>query len=174
MIDATDGISEQDEKIIGYAHELGKAIMVIVNKWDLIEKDDKTMENFKKTLQYNLSFIDYAPYIFISAKTGQRVHKVLEVAKECYNNYSKRISTGLLNEVINKAVLMKEPPVVGLKRLKIYYATQVDAKPPLFIFFINDYQTVHFSYERYLVNQLRDNFDFKGTGIKIQFRERKE
>jgi GTPase len=174
MIDATDGISEQDEKIIGYAHELGKAIMVIVNKWDLIEKDDKTMENFKKTLQYNLSFIDYAPYIFISAKTGQRVHKVLDVAKECYNNYSKRISTGLLNEVINKAVLMKEPPVVGLKRLKIYYATQVDAKPPLFIFFINDYQTVHFSYERYLVNQLRDNFDFKGTGIKIQFRERKE
>lgn len=174
MIDATDGISEQDEKIIGYAHELGKAIMVIVNKWDLIEKDDKTMENFKKTLQYNLSFIDYAPYIFISAKTGQRVHKVLDVAKECYNNYSKRISTGLLNEVINKAVLMKEPPIVGLKRLKIYYATQVDAKPPLFIFFINDYQTVHFSYERYLVNQLRDSFDFKGTGIKIQFRERKE
>jgi GTPase len=174
MIDATDGVSEQDEKIIGYAHELGKAIMVIVNKWDLIEKDDKTMENYKKTLQYNLSFIDYAPYIFISAKTGQRVHKVLEVAKECYNNYSKRISTGLLNEVINKAVLMKEPPVVGAKRLKIYYATQVDAKPPLFIFFINDYQTVHFSYERYLVNQLRDNFDFKGTGLKIQFRERKE
>jgi GTPase len=174
MIDATDGISEQDEKIIGYAHELGKAIMVIVNKWDLIEKDDKTMENFKKTLQYNLSFIDYAPYIFISAKTGQRVHKVLDVAMECYKNYSKRISTGLLNEVINKAVLMKEPPIVGLKRLKIYYATQVDAKPPLFIFFINDYQTVHFSYERYLVNQLRDNFDFKGTGIKIQFRERKE
>lgn len=174
MIDATEGISEQDEKIIGFAHEQGKAIMVIVNKWDLIEKDDKTMETFKKELQYNLSFIDYAPYLFISAKTGQRVHKVLEMAKECYGNFSKRVSTGLLNDVINKAVLMKEPPIVGLKRLKIYYATQAETKPPLFIFFINDYQTVHFSYERYLVNQLRDNFDFKGTTIKLQFRERKE
>ncbi|MCM0648743.1 ribosome biogenesis GTPase Der [Clostridium swellfunianum] len=174
MIDATEGVSDQDEKIIGYAHEQGKAIMVIVNKWDLIEKDDKTMDTFKKNLQYNLSFIDYAPYLFISAKTGQRVHKVLEVAKECYGNFSKRVSTGLLNDVINKAVLMKEPPIVGLKRLKIYYVTQAETKPPLFIFFINDYQTLHFSYERYLVNQLRENFDFKGTTIKLQFRERKE
>ncbi len=174
MIDAAEGISEQDEKIIGYAHEQGKAIMVIVNKWDLIEKDDKTMDTFKKTLQYNLSFIEYAPYLFISAKTGQRVHKVLEIAKECYDNFSKRVSTGLLNDVINKAVLMKEPPIVGLKRLKIYYGTQAETKPPLFIFFINDYQTVHFSYERYLINQLRENFDFKGTTIKLQFRERKE
>jgi GTP-binding protein len=174
IIDATDGISDQDEKIIGFAHEQGKAIMVIVNKWDLIEKDDKTMDTFKRSLQASLSFMDYAPYLFISAKTGQRVHKVLEMAKDCYNNYSKRVSTGLLNDVINKAVLMKEPPIVGLKRLKIYYATQAEVKPPLFIFFINDYQTVHFSYQRYLVNQLRDNFDFKGTGIKISFRERKE
>lgn len=174
MIDAEDGISEQDEKIIGYAHEQGKAIMIIVNKWDLIEKDDKTMQNFKKNLQYNLSFIDYAPYLFISAKTGQRVHKVLEMAKNCYDNSCRRISTGLLNDVINKAVLMKEPPIVGLKRLRIYYVTQVDTKPPTFIFFINDYNSVHFSYERYLLNQIRENFNFEGTAIKIQFRERKD
>ncbi|MFL0247064.1 ribosome biogenesis GTPase Der [Candidatus Clostridium stratigraminis] len=174
MIDAEDGVSEQDEKIIGYAHEQGKAIMVVVNKWDLIEKDDKTMQNFKKTLQYNLSFIDYAPYLFISAKTGQRVHKVLELAKNCYDNSCRRISTGLLNDVINKAVLMKEPPIVGLKRLRIYYVTQVDTKPPTFIFFINDYNSVHFSYERYLLNQIRESFNFEGTAIKIQFRERKD
>ncbi|MDP4177013.1 MAG: ribosome biogenesis GTPase Der [Bacillota bacterium] len=174
MIDAEDEISDQDEKIIGYAHEQGKAIMVIVNKWDLIEKDDRTMDNFKKKLQISLSFMSYAPFVFISAKTGQRVNKVLTLAKECYDNYNKRISTGVLNDVINKAVLMKEPPMVSLKRLRIYYVTQVSVKPPVFVFFVNDPQTVHFSYERYLENQIRESFDFKGTGIKIEFRERKE
>jgi len=174
MIDAEEGVTDQDEKIIGYAHELGKAIMVIVNKWDLVEKDDKTMNNYKKTMQENLKFMSYAPYIFISAKTGQRVNKVLKMAKECYDNYSKRISTGILNDVINKAVLMKEPPVVALKRLKIFYVAQVATKPPVFIFFVNDPKSLHFSYERYLENQLRDSFDFSGTGIKMIFRERKE
>lgn len=174
MLDAEEGVTEQEEKIIGYAHELNKAIMVIVNKWDLIEKDDKTMDKFKKEISTKLSFITYAPYLFISAKTGQRAHKVLEVAKECFGNYNKRISTGVLNDVINKAVLMKEPPTVGLKRLKIFYVTQVGTKPPTFIFFVNDSQALHFSYERYLENQLRDSFDFKGTGIKLEFRERKE
>lgn len=174
MLDAEDTLSDQDEKIIGYAHELNKAIMVIVNKWDLIEKDDKTMDKYKKDLQTELSFLKYAPYLFISAKTGQRVHKVLEMAKECYNNYTKRIGTGVLNDVVNKAVLMKEPPVVGLKRLKIYYVTQVETKPPTFVFFVNDSNATHFSYERYLENQLRESFDFKGTGIKLYFRERKE
>ena len=174
MIDAQEGITDQDEKIIGYAHELKKAIMVIVNKWDLIEKDDKTMANYQKDLMANLKFMSYAQYLFISALTGQRVHKVLEVAKYCYDNYSKRISTGIINEVINKAVLMKEPPVVGLKRLKIFYATQVATKPPKFIFFVNDKNASHFSYERYLENQLRESFDFKGTGIEIEYRERKE
>lgn len=174
MIDAQEGVTDQDEKIIGYAHELNKAIMVIVNKWDLIEKDDKTMNVYLKDIQSNLSFMPYAHYLFISALTGQRVHKVLEVAKMCYNNYSKRVSTGILNEVINKAVLMKEPPVVGLKRLKIYYATQVANKPPKFIFFVNDSNALHFSYARYLENQLRESFDFKGTGIEIEYRERKE
>lgn len=173
MLDAEEGITDQDEKIIGYAHELGKAIMIIVNKWDLIEKDEKTMENFKKMLQRSLNFMTYAPYLFISAKTGQRVHKVLQMAKNCYANYSKRISTGVLNDVVNKAVLMKEPPVVGIKRLKIYYVTQVASKPPIFVFFVNDFQALHFSYQRYLENQLRESFDFEGSGIKLQFREKK-
>ena len=174
MIDATEGITEQDEKIIGFAHEKRKAIMVIVNKWDLLEKDDKTMNKFKSELQSNLKFLGYAEYLFISALTGQRVHKVLEMAKKCYDNYSKRIPTGVLNDVINKAVLMKEPPIVALKRLKIFYATQVAVKPPKFVFFVNDIQARHFSYERYLENQIRDSFDFKGTGIEIEYRERKD
>ena len=122
----------------------------------------------------NLNFLSYAPYLFISAKTGQRAHKVLELAKECYDNYRKRISTGILNDVISKAVLMKEPPIVALKRLKIYYVTQIGTEPPTFVFFVNDKNTIHFSYQRYLENQLRSSFDFKGTGIKMEFRERKE
>ncbi|MFT8313556.1 MAG: ribosome biogenesis GTPase Der [Clostridium sp.] len=174
ILDATEQLSDQDEKIIGYAHELNKAIMVLVNKWDLIEKDDKTMNLFKKNIQYKLSFMAYAQYLFISAKTGQRVNKVLEEVKKCYDNYSRRISTGVLNDVVSKAVLMKEPPVVALKRLKIYYVTQVAIKPPTFIFFVNDTEAIHFSYERYLENKLRESFDFRGTGIKVIFRERKE
>ena len=174
MIDAQEGITEQDEKIIGYAHEMRKAIMVIVNKWDLIEKDDKTLDKFKKDLQEKLKFLSYAEYLFISALTGQRTHRVLEMAKKCYDNYNKRVSTGILNDVISKAVLMKEPPVVGLKRMKIYYATQVATRPPKFVFFVNDPEARHFSYERYLENQLRDSFDFKGTGIQIEYRKRKE
>ncbi|SMC21569.1 GTP-binding protein [Clostridium acidisoli DSM 12555] len=174
MVDATEELSDQDEKIIGYAHELNKAIMVIVNKWDLVEKDDKTMINTKKILQYKLSFMAYAPYMFISALTGQRVGKVLDLAKQCYTNYSRRIATGVLNDVIGKAVLMKEPPVVALKRLKIFYVTQVAIKAPTFIFFVNNPDSLHFSYERYLENKLRESFDFSGTGIKLIFRERKE
>jgi GTP-binding protein len=174
MIDATEGITDQDEKIIGYAHEMKKAIMIVVNKWDLVEKDDNTMAKFKREFQQSLKFLAYAEYLFISALTGQRTHKVLELAKKCYDNYSKRISTGILNEVLDKAVLMKEPPIVGIKRMKIYYATQVANRPPKFIFFINDNNSRHFSYERYLENQIRDSFDFKGTGIQIEYRERKD
>ncbi|MEK6266397.1 MAG: ribosome biogenesis GTPase Der [Clostridium sp.] len=174
IIDATDELSDQDEKIIGYAHEMKKAIMVIVNKWDLIEKDDKTMIEYKRKLQAGLNFMAYAPYLFISAKTGQRVHKVLSTVKECFENYSKRISTGILNEVVNKAVLMQEPPTVANKRLKIYYVTQVDSQPPTFVFFVNNSNLLHFSYQRYLENQLRNSFEFNGTGIRLIFRERKE
>ena len=174
MIDATEGVTEQDEKIIGYAHELRKAIMVIVNKWDLVEKDGKTLDKYKKELQGNLKFLSYAEYLFISALTGQRTNKVLSMAKYCYDNYSKRISTGILNDVVSKAVLMKEPPTVSLKRMKIYYVTQVATKPPKFVFFVNDENARHFSYERYMENQLRNSFDFKGTGIQIEYRSRKE
>lgn len=174
MLDATETLSDQDEKIIGYAHELNKAIMVIVNKWDLIEKDDKTMNAFKTQIGRGLSFMPYASYLFISALTGQRVNKVLEMAKECYDGYTKRIATGVLNDVVSKAVLMKEPPVVSNRRLKIYYVTQVDVKPPTFVFFVNDTELIHFSYERYLENQLRQSFNFKGTGIKFIFRNKKE
>ena len=174
VIDAEQGITEQDEKIIGYAHEMNKAIMVVVNKWDRSEKDDKTLSNYQKDLQQKLKFMPYAKYLFISALTGQRVHKILSTAKYCYDNYSKRVSTGLLNDVISKAVLMKEPPVVALKRLKIYYATQVATKPPKFVFFVNDPNLLHFSYGRYLENQLRESFDFDGTGIEIEYRARKE
>ena len=174
MIDATEGVTEQDEKIIGYAHELRKAIMVIVNKWDLVEKDGKTLDKYKKELQGNLKFLSYAEYLFISALTGQRTNKVLKMAKACYDNYDKRISTGILNDVISKAVLMKEPPTVSLKRMKIYYVTQVATKPPKFVFFVNDESTRQFSYERYIENQLRNSFDFKGTGIQIEYRQRKE
>lgn len=174
MIDALHGITEQDEKIIGYAHEMSKAILVIVNKWDLMKKETNTMRDFKNKLQTELSFLSYAPYLFISALTGQRIQKVLQIVKECYDNYSKRIKTGVLNDVVSRAISMKEPPIVGTQRLKIYYATQIGIKPPTFIFFVNNPECVHFSYQRYLENQLRDNFDFEGTGVKIEFRRKKE
>lgn len=174
VIDATQGVTEQDEKILGYAYERNKAILIVVNKWDMINKDNNTYNEFKKNIQNSLSFVTYAPYLFISALTGQRVQNVLKVAKKCYENYSRRIPTGILNEIIGRATMIKEPPIVGLKRLKIYYCTQVDIKPPKFIFFINDESTLHFSYTRYLHNQIRESFDFEGTGIDIQYKERKE
>lgn len=174
VLDANENISEQDERIIGYAHESNKAIFVIVNKWDLVEKDDKTMKKFKDNMAFKFSFMAYAPYLFISAKTGQRVHKVLDVIKKCYDNYNRRIATGVLNDVISNAVLMKEPPVVGTTRLKIYYVTQIGTKPPTFVFFVNNPNALHFSYQRYIENKIRASFDFEGTGIKTIFRERKE
>jgi GTP-binding protein len=174
MVDAQDGVADQDEKIIGYAHDMRKAIMVIVNKWDLIEKDDKTMKKYLDELKLSLKFMQYAPYLFISALTGQRTHKVLSMIKGCYENYNKKIGTGVLNDVIGKALLQKEPPLIGTKRLKVYYGTQTGVKPPTFVFFINDTTAMHFSYSRYIENQLRDAFDFTGTGIKIEYRERKK
>ena len=174
LIDAVEGLTEQDARIIGYAHEKNKAIMIIVNKWDLIEKDYRTLDIYKKQLSQRLDFMPYAKYLFISAKTGQRVHKVLKIVRQCYDNYSKRISTGILNDVINRAILMKEPPVIGTRRLKIYYVTQVGIKPPTFVFFVNSPELLHFSYRRYLENQLRSSFGFEGTGIKLIFRERNE
>ena len=174
MIDATEGVTDQDEKIIGFAHDQSKALMVIVNKWDLIEKDNKTFENFKKDIQQDLKFAPYVKFLFISALTGQRSNKVMKVVKECYESYNKRVSTGVLNEIVSQAVLMNEPPIVSNNRLKIYYATQVASKPPTFVFFVNNPDLLHFSYKRYLENQLRNAFGFEGTGIKLIFRERKD
>lgn len=174
MIDAVEGIAEQDEKIIGYAHDMSKAIMVIVNKWDLVEKDGKTMQKYLQDYKLDLKFLGYAPFLFISALTGQRTNKVLSMIKECYDNYNKKISTGALNDIIGKALMRQEPPIVGTRRLKIYYGTQTGVKPPTFVFFINDQGALHFSYARYIENQLREAFDFKGTGLKIEYRERKK
>ncbi|WP_368487714.1 ribosome biogenesis GTPase Der [Clostridium sp. BJN0013] len=174
MLDAAHDISEQDEKIIGYAHELNKAIIVVINKWDLIDKDTKTADRYRTSIGNSLSFMSYAPYLFISAKTGQRVNRIFKVVRQCYDNYCKQIKTGILNDIVGKIVMMKEPPVIGNKRLKIYYVTQIGIKPPTFVFFVNDPKCIHFSYRRYIENQLRDSFDFTGTGIKLEFRERKE
>ncbi len=174
LIDANEGATEQDEKIIGYAHEMKKGLLIIVNKWDLVEKDDKTMDKFTKELRIRFHFLSYVPFLFISAKTGLRAHKVLKEVARVYENYCRKITTGLLNDVLSKALLMKEPPVVANRRLKVYYATQTGIKPPTFILFVNDASLIHFSYGRYLENQLRASFDFEGTGIKMEYRERKE
>ena len=172
MIDATEGVTEQDTKIAGYAHEQGKAALICVNKWDLIEKDTKTMNNFRLDVQDGLSYMLYAPILFISAKTGQRVDKIFEMAKYVANQNAMRISTGMLNDVINDATSRVQPPSDKGKRLKILYITQASVKPPTFIIFVNDKKLAHFSYIRYIENQLRNTFGFEGTPIRFIIRER--
>ena len=154
LIDAKEGVSEQDSKIAGYVHDQGKAVIIVVNKWDIVEKDDKTIEAYKVDIKRELSFMDYAPMIFISALTGQRVHKILELINHVSNQNAMRISTGMLNDVINEAVLMNQPGISGGRRLKVYYATQVSVKPPTFALFVNEPSLMHFSYQRYLENQI--------------------
>ena len=172
VVDSEQGLSEQDVKIAGYVHEEGKPSVLVVNKWDLIEKDTNTMNQFKKDMQVDLAFMDYVPFLFISAKTGQRVNKLLAAAKESYAQSVRRIKTGLLNDVVNEAISMTEPPAMSGRRLKIYYATEVSVQPPTFIFFVNDEALVHFSYRRYMENYFRKTFGFAGTPIKIIFRTR--
>ena len=172
VCDAEQGLSEQDVKIAGFVHEEGKPSVVIVNKWDLIEKDTHTMDKFKKDMEVDLAFMNYVPFLFISAKSGQRVHKVLEQAEEVYAQSIRRISTGTLNDVVNEAVSVSEPPTQNGRRLKLFYATQVAVQPPTFVFFVNDTTLVHFSYERYLENYFRKSFGFTGTPIRILFRNR--
>ena len=172
VVDAEQGLSEQDVKIAGYVHEEGKPSVLVVNKWDLIEKDTNTMNQFKKDMQVDLAFMDYVPFLFISAKTGQRVYKLLSAAKESYAQSVRRIKTGLLNDVVNEAISMTEPPAMSGRRLKIYYATEVSVQPPTFVFFVNDEALVHFSYRRYMENYFRKTFGFAGTPIKIIFRTR--
>lgn len=174
VCDAADGLSEQDVRIAGYAHEEGKASVLLVNKWDLIEKDTHTMNQFKNDLAADLAFMSYVPMLFISALTGQRVNKVLELVDEVYEQTSRRITTGTLNDIVNEAVSMNEPPSDKGRRLRIYYATQVSTKPPTFVIFVNDAALVHFSYERYLENYFRKAFGLSGTPLRLYFRNRKK
>ena len=174
MIDATEGVTEQDKKIAGIAHEAGKGIIVVVNKWDLVEKETTTMRAFKADIARELGFMSYAPSIFISALTGQRVSQVIDMAKYVAENRAMRVPTGKLNTIITDATMMKQPPSDKGKRLKIYYVTQVGVKPPLFSFKINSRPLMHFSYSRYLENQIREAFGFEGTSLKFVFREKGE
>ena len=174
MIDATEGVTEQDKKIAGIAHEAGKGIIVVVNKWDLVEKETNTMRDFKADIARELGFMSYAPSIFISALTGQRASQVIDMAKYVAENRAMRVPTGKLNTIITDATMMKQPPSDKGKRLKIYYVTQVGVKPPLFSFKINSRPLMHFSYSRYLENQIREAFGFEGTSLKFVFREKGE
>ena len=174
MIDGEMGISEQDSKIAGYVHECGKASIVAVNKWDAVEKETNTMNNYKKDVYDTLAFMQYAPVHFISAKTGQRVKAVIELIKEVYNQASKRISTGMLNDVLSEATSKVQPPSDKGKRLKIYYMTQPSVNPPTFVIFVNSEELFHFSYQRYIENQIRAAFGFVGTPIKFIIRERRD
>lgn len=174
MINATEGITDQDTKIAGIAHEAGKPTIIVVNKWDLIEKDNKTMNNFIKEIDKEFKYMSYAPKMFISALTGQRVHKLFETINYCSQNSTRRISTGMLNDVLIEAMALNQPPAEKGRPLKIYYITQVSVKPPTFILFVNDTELLHFSYKRYIENQLREAFGFSGTPIHFIARNKSE
>ena len=174
VIDAAEGITEQDKKIAGVAHEAGKGIVVVVNKWDLIEKETNTMRDFKRLIEAEMQFMSYAPSVFISVKDKQRVFQVIEMAKYVAEKRAMRVPTGQLNSLIADATMMKQPPSDKGRRLKIYYVTQVSVKPPLFSFQINKRELMHFSYARYLENKIREGFGFEGTSIKFVFREKGE
>ena len=174
VIDAEEGVTEQDAKIAGIAHERGKGMIIAVNKWDLIEKDDKTMNRFKDDIKDILSFMPYAEFLFISAKTGQRLVKLYDLIDVVISYHAMRVQTGVLNEILAEATAMVEPPQDKGKRLRLYYMTQVSVKPPTFVIFVNNKELAHFSYIRYLENKLREAFRFTGTPIKIIIRERKE
>lgn len=174
VIDASEELSEQDVKIAGYVHEQGKPSVVVMNKWDTIEKDTYTIEKYNKKLKEELKFMDYFIPTYVSAKTGKRVDNLIKLAERAYENGSRRISTGLLNDVLREAILTNEPPSKNGKRLKIYYVTEVSANPPTFVIFVNDDSLMHFSYKRYLENALRRSFDFEGTPIRLIIRNKNE
>ena len=174
LINAEDGVTEQDTKIAGLIHEEGKGVVIIVNKWDLIEKETGTFEKYQKEVLSALKFMDYAPVLCISAKSGQRVNTVFQTVKAVYETSCRRITTGVLNDVLNDAMNALQPPIQGTRRLKIYYATQCDIQPPTFVLFVNDETLMVFSYERYLENYFRKTFDFTGTPIRFILRERKK
>ena len=172
MIDANEGVTEQDTKIAGEAHEAGKGIIIVINKWDEYEKDTNTIKQYKKDVYNKLSYISYAPIIFISAKTGQRVQKLFEMINMVANQNAMRVKTAVLNEVLNEAISIVQPPTDKGKRLKIFYMTQASTKPPTFVVFVNDKKLFHFSYERYLVNQIRKEFGLTGTPVRMIVREK--
>ncbi|MGE7839434.1 ribosome biogenesis GTPase Der [Lysinibacillus sp. NPDC093712] len=172
VLNAEEGIQEQDKKIAGYAHEAGKAIIIVVNKWDTIEKDDKTMNVFTHQIREHFLFLDYAPIIFVSANTKQRVHQILPIVQRVSENHAMRIQSSILNEVIEDAVARNPAPTDKGRRLRIYYATQVAIQPPTFVVFVNETELMHFSYERFLENRIRDTFDFEGTPIRLITRAR--
>ena len=174
VIDASEGVTEQDAKIAGIAHERGKAVVIAVNKWDAVEKDDKTIYRFTAKIRDTLAYMPYAEMLFISAKTGQRLPKLFETIDMVSENHAMRVSTGVLNEIMSEAVAMQQPPSDKGKRLRLYYITQVSVKPPTFVIFVNDKELMHFSYTRYIENQIRETFGFKGTPLRFIIRERKE
>jgi len=174
VINAEDGVTEQDTKVAGYVHDEGKAAIIVVNKWDTLEKDTNTMEAFRKKVIEDLKFMDYAPVLFISALTGQRVPKVLESVREVYGQTSRRITTGLLNDILADATTALQPPYISGRRLKIYYATQQSVCPPTFVLFVNDEKLMHFAYQRYLENQFRKSFGFEGTPIRFILRNKNQ
>lgn len=174
LIDAEEGVTEQDAKIIGIAHERGRGIIIAVNKWDAIEKDDKTMYKFRDKIVETLSFVPYAEILYISAKTGQRVSKLFDSIEVVIQNQNLRVKTGVLNEIMAEAVVLQQPPTDKGKRLKLYYITQVSIKPPTFVVFVNDKELFHFSYQRYIENKIREAFGFEGTSIRLLIRERSE
>ena len=174
MIDANEGVTEQDTKIAGEAHETGKGIIIVVNKWDEYEKDNGTVEKYKKQVYDKLSYLSYAPILFISAKTGQRVNKLFELINSVASQNAMRVSTSVLNQVLNEAIAIVQPPTDKGRRLRVFYMTQASTKPPTFVVFVNDKDLFHFSYERYLINQIRKEFDLTGTPVRMIVREKSE
>ena len=174
MIDALEGITDQDAKIAGEAHEAGKGVIIVVNKWDAFEKETGTLEKYKKEIYDQLKYLSYAPIIFVSAKTGQRVNKLFDLINHVAEQNAMRISTSVLNQVINEAIAIVQPPIDKGKRLKIFYGTQASTKPPTFVIFVNSKELFHFSYERYLVNQIRKEFGLEGTPVRIIVREKRD
>lgn len=174
MIDATEGVTEQDAKIAGIAHDRGKGIVIAVNKWDAIEKNDRTMREYENDIRHVLSYMPYAEIMYVSALTGQRLNKLYDMIDMVIENQTLRIATGVLNEIMTEAVALQQPPSDKGKRLKLYYITQVSVKPPTFVIFVNDKELMHFSYTRYLENKIREAFGFRGTSLKFFIRERKE
>lgn len=172
LLDATELVTDQDKRIAGYAHEGGKGIIIVVNKWDLVEKDDKTMNRFEERIREQLGFLAYAPIVFLSAKTGQRVDRVYELARFVAHQHALRISTGRLNEVLHEAVMRRQPPTDKGVRLKIFYGTQSGTKPPTFVLFVNEPELMHYSYLRYIENQLRESFGFVGTPVVLRLKKR--